>query len=88
MSILVANRHLYLTMSSAASYAAIPTVPPLPISSLMLLSSTVRFVGLLAAVVASGRGYLVGGGEGVKITGWCSFKLIIKFTYIIGRRRI
>jgi len=46
MSILVANRDLYLTMSSAASYAAIPTVPPLPISSLMLLLTSMKFVGL------------------------------------------
>ena len=69
MSILVANRHLYLIMSSAASYAAIPTVLPAPILSLMLLSTSMKFVGLLAAVVASSRGCLVGGGDVVKIMG-------------------
>ena len=69
MSILVANRHLYLTMSSAASYAAIPTVPPLPISSLMLLLTSMKFVGLSMAVVASSRGCSVEGDDGVKIMG-------------------
>ena len=69
MSILVANRHLYLIMSSAASYAAIPTVPPAPISSLMLLSSSLKFVGLSAPVVASSRGCSIGGGDGVEIMG-------------------
>ena len=56
-------------MSSAASYAAIPTVPPLPISSLILLSTSMKFVGLSAAVVASSRGCSVGGGDVVKIVG-------------------
>ena len=69
MSILVANRHLYSTMSSAASYVAIPTVPPQPISSLVLLSTSMKFVGLLTAVVASSRGCLVGGDDVVKIVG-------------------
>ena len=69
MSILVANRHLYLIMSSAASYAAIPTVLPAPILSLMLLSTSMKFVGLLAAVVASSRGCSVEGDDGVKIMG-------------------
>ena len=72
MSILVANRHLYSTMSSAASYAAIPTVPPQPISRLISLSTSMKFVGLSAAVVASSRGCSVGGGDVVKIVGWCS----------------
>jgi len=67
LSIFVANRHLYLNMSSAAYYADIPTVPPAPISSLMLLPSSLKFVGLSAAVVASSRGCLVGGGDVVKI---------------------
>ena len=69
MSILVASRHLYSTMSSAASYAAIPTVLPAPISSLVLLSTSMKFVGLSAAVVASSRGCSVGGGDVVKIVG-------------------
>ena len=69
MSILVANRHLYSTMSSAASYAAIPTVQPAPISSLMLLSTSMKFVGLSAAVVVSSRGCSVGGGDVVENMG-------------------
>ena len=66
---MVASRHLYSTMSSAASFAAIPTVLPPPISLLMLLSSSMKFVGLLAAVVASSRGCSIEGGDGVKIMG-------------------